>query len=850
MPHQIDRIIGAVEGATWAMTEPKLREMLAVIELRAVEGFEDYSTIRQAFAPRLGPEMFRSDDGHRVDVDGIRMVPLMGVLAPKMNMLTNFSGGTSMQLFTNQLNAALEDDTVKTVLILADSPGGEGGGIAEASQIIREAREGSGKRIVTFVDGLMGSAALWVGASAEFVVATKSADVGSQGVFAIHTETSKADAALGVTRTVIRAGENKNLFNSAEPLSDSALASAQKSVDTLNAMFVADMALNRNVSEQTVLNRFGQGELFTAAEARERGLIDDVFLFSEFIDRERRLNANTVSVSAGGGIQMNVSKRVKAALFANGLIESLEAEDNECAACLRTLAKFNGNKVEDMDDDAIVAMVHVGANATHLQAAELQSFVGIDAHGDEYVGQVAEPIRNAAIAEERARKAEITAIAATLRVGDTHTLAAINDNLTVEDARKKFTEIAADESGPISLVAGDASIDKLALGTTGALMGRLGREDLVQQEEREYGLSLSDASLMDIARVTLQTHGIRSSGDRRVDARSFLRIGTNGQEPIRFMTGVDGNVTKLAADDPVVNRRGQHPDALSNLMGRMLDVGYAQAPTTFQVYTKNVPDLPDFRPKTFLETAVFQELDVMGEDDMHQQLKFESAIKAMIEVVRYGNKVGLTIEMVVDDDIATFATQLETLASAAGDTVDNSCRTMLTSNPTMLDAAVMFSTARGNYIDTGGGVPSATQAKEHRRLHRLIKGFGSTRPQNRPPTTALVPAALEEDALQTFTFFGDPKVAQTDSAINTHRGTVTPTIDSMLDDFSAVQWYTFTSTQLAPIAKAHLRGSGGMRGTRTTWSDPDRGTRYVALDMTLGLTPLNFRGAVLNSGTA
>ena len=854
MPHQIERIIAAFESSVWAMQEEKLTQIAAFLDQRANADLADFSSVRAAFVPKEGPEIFRDTDGTRLDVDGIRILPLFGVLTARANMISSFSGGTSMEIFGQHFRVALADDSVKTILIHVDSPGGEAQAVSELSQLIRSSR--GVKRIVSFTEGVMASGALWIGTAADVVVATKSAQVGSQGVFRLHSENSKAAEEAGVKRTVIRAGENKIAANGIEPLTDKSRASLQKLVNAMNEMFVADMALNRGVTEEFVLDRFGRGSVFFASEARERGLVDDVLLFEEFIDQERRLNANHTVVSTGGSRQMQISQRVKAALFANGCIESMEACDEVCVAYLRALTKARNVKLEDQSDDNLVRMVAIEElpdnwGSSRMLALEHSATLtaGIDAHGNEYVAAVTEPIRSAAIAEERTRIAEITAIGTTLGISDTEVLAAHTQNLTVDKAREKFNEILANANQGVSLVPGDASIDKLTLGVTGVLVDRSGFPDKVSQEEREYGYSLVDCSLIEIAKASLQTHGLRPSGDRQTDARAWLALGTGqGGARVRLVDGPGGLVHKLAvADDPVVSRRGDFPDALSNLMGRMLDIGYAQAPQTFQVYTKSIPDLPDFRPKTFLETAIFQELDVMGEDDPHQQLKFENAIKAVIEVVRYGNKIGLTIEMVVDDDLGVFSTQLQTLASAAGDTIDNSCRTMLTSNPVMLDGTAMFTAGRGNLV-ASGAVPSSTSAKEHRRLHRLIKGYGSTRPQNRPPTTALVPAKLEEDALQTFTFFGDPKVANTDSAINTHRGTITPTIDSMLDDFDADAWYTFTDTRLAPLAKAHLRGAGGERGTRSTWSDPDTGSRYVALDMTLGLTPLNFRGAVLNPG--
>lgn len=851
MPHQIDRVVRAMQSAVWAMEEQKLREIEAFLVLRA-EGWDDYAGARQAFMPQTGSDMFRDEEGRRVDVDGIRYLTVFGVLTPRANMLTSFSGGTSTSMYMKELQRAADDDNVKTILVHVDSPGGEAGMIAEASELMREVR--SKKRIVVMAEGLMASGALWLGTAGSVVYATRGSLVGSQGAYTIHTDVSKMREEAGITDTVVRSGKNKALANKVEPLTDAARAQLQERVDSINRLFVADLAKNRGVTEQFVLDRFGQGDVFRAAEAKERQMIDDVLPVNQVIERERRHNANRTSISIGGG-KMNVSTRVKAALLAAAVIETMEASDAECLAYLRGLCKAKGLKLEEQKDEDLIKLVYAEDSAEeNAEDKAEETTTGIDAQGREYRTAVLEPVRQfTADGDERVRVAEITAIGRTLGVSSDDILTAHTDGLSVEEARKRFKEQATEANRGVSVVPGDSSIDKVCSGLTGAILERAGLVNEVTQDERANGASLSGLSMMEMARATLAVYGMRSSGDAETDALAFLSLGVpGGGHKVKFVPGLNGGVRKLmVADDVSVNRRGDHPDALSNLMGRMLDIRPPQAETTYPVYSRQLQDLPDFRPKTFLETAAFQELDLISEDDMHQQLKFESNLKATIEAHRYGNKVGLTFEMITDDDIGTFAQQLETLRDAAVYTLDNKCRSLLVSNPVLADGTVLFHSSRGNLISGGGslGAPSAAIAAEHRRLHRLIKGFGTTRPMNLPPRSALLPVAHEEVALQTFLVaVQDAKVANADSNINTVRGTITPTIDSMLDSFSADAWYTFSDTRQAPIVYAYLRGTGGARGTRTTWFDPDRGTRYVALDVAFGIAPFTARGSVKNNG--
>ena len=83
------------------------------------------------------------------------------------------------------------------------------------------------------------------------------------------------------------------------------------------------------------------------------------------------------------------------------------------------------------------------------------------------------------------------------------------------------------------------------------------------------------------------------------------------------------------------------------------------------------------------------------------------------------------------------------------------------------------------------------------------------------------------------------------------RGTIKPVFDAMLGEYTASggdkAWYTIVP-KYKPFIYGHLRGKGGSRGYRTTWVDPDTGTRYVAIDMWAGYAALNWRGCVKNPG--
>jgi ClpP class serine protease len=83
----------------------------------------------------------------------------------------------------------MADESIGAIVIQIDSPGGNVAGTPEVARKIYEAR-GKGKAIIAQADSLMASAAYYIGAAADEIVATPSSEVGSIGVYAVHEDAS------------------------------------------------------------------------------------------------------------------------------------------------------------------------------------------------------------------------------------------------------------------------------------------------------------------------------------------------------------------------------------------------------------------------------------------------------------------------------------------------------------------------------------------------------------------------------------------------------------------------------------------------------------------------------------
>lgn len=213
----------------------------------------------------------------------VAVLPVMGTIAKRLNMLSEFSGGFSIERWQRAFREAVNDPDVKSILLQVDSPGGSVYGVQELADEIYEAR--SRKYIVAHADDLAASAAYWLGSAANEFVVTPSGEVGSIGVIAMHVDYSEALASEGIKVSFITAGENKAEGNAYEPLPEDARAFMQSRVNDYYQAFLKTVARGRGKSVADVEKNFGQGRVFGADRAKSVGMVDRIATLADTIDR-------------------------------------------------------------------------------------------------------------------------------------------------------------------------------------------------------------------------------------------------------------------------------------------------------------------------------------------------------------------------------------------------------------------------------------------------------------------------------------------------------------------------------------------------------------------------------------
>jgi signal peptide peptidase SppA len=257
-----------VLNAPWAIVPDKLVD-IGDIYMRHVRGER---LDAQAIQAAIGDRGARADREFAV-VNGVAIIPITGVLAKRANLMENVSGpgATSTQLLARDFRQALEDDDVNSILLWIDSPGGTVDGTQAMANVVRKAR--GKKRVWALADGLMASAAYWIGSAAEKIfIADDTTTIGSIGVVSIHIDRSRALEQDGIKVTEITAGKYKRVTSDVSPLSDAGRKKLQSVVDHTYSIFVNEVSEHLGVDVDTVLEKMAEGRTFIGQNAIDVGL--------------------------------------------------------------------------------------------------------------------------------------------------------------------------------------------------------------------------------------------------------------------------------------------------------------------------------------------------------------------------------------------------------------------------------------------------------------------------------------------------------------------------------------------------------------------------------------------------
>jgi protease-4 len=298
--------------------------------------------------------------------DSIALIEAEGPILTGTDQGTNpFTGGKS--IYSDDLAQAIlraaKASSVKAIILRLNSPGGSDTASEQILDAIRVAKSKK-KPVVVSMATYAASGGYWVSSEASAIVAEPTTLTGSIGVFGGKFALGPALAKFGVdVRQAGVGGEYAGAFGVGQPFTAQQRAAFSGWMDHIYNGFVARVAAGRRLPEARV-REIAKGRVWTGAQAKGLGLVDEVGGFYQAVDKAKDL----------AGLQGDIP--IRRMTPSEGPFEALQKALGVSATSARTLAAaawiFGDPRAQSVLDRVAEARLKSEGHATVLADTPLR----------------------------------------------------------------------------------------------------------------------------------------------------------------------------------------------------------------------------------------------------------------------------------------------------------------------------------------------------------------------------------------------------------------------------------------------------------------------------------------------
>ena len=206
----------------------------------------------------------------------IAIVKVSGTIEPQQST-TAFGSEQSYRHDTtlDYIDYLIHDPDNVGILLYVDSPGGT---VYEAEELylkLEEYKNETQRPIWNYMARYAASGGYYVGMMSDVIYANPNTTTGSIGVIMSGYDMAGLYEKLGIREVMITSGVNK-----ATTFTDEQIEIYQVIVDEYYGRFVEIIANGRDMTEEEV-RALADGRIYTAKQAKENGLIDEIALYDE-----------------------------------------------------------------------------------------------------------------------------------------------------------------------------------------------------------------------------------------------------------------------------------------------------------------------------------------------------------------------------------------------------------------------------------------------------------------------------------------------------------------------------------------------------------------------------------------
>lgn len=309
-------------------------------------------------------------------------------------------------------------------------------------------------------------------------------------------------------------------------------------------------------------------------------------------------------------------------------------------------------------------------------------------------------------------------------------------------------------------------------------------------------------------------------GAKMTDRARGMYRGMKAVDLVREVLAWGGVATRGLTHDEIVQRglmaTSDFPNILANTASKTLRAAYEAAPRTFIPWTRDI-QLPDFKSYNILRRGETPQLALLNE---HGEFKRGSVkeSKETVQLKTYGITVGLTRQLIVNDDLGAMVSIPSDFGQSAATLESDVVYWLLLNNPALnQDSVAVFNSAHNNLAASGTALDITPMSTMRAKMAKQTGVDGKT-VLNLLATYVLVPPELISRAEQLLASFAAakntdvvPEGLKNLKPISEARLSVgvTNTDAGLAAQAGSATAYYLASTQVDTIVTAHLQGQDG-----------------------------------------
>jgi len=228
----------------------------------------------------------------------IALIDVTGILINESRWHLLAAGEHPVSLLLEQLDKAGRDQRVKAVILRINSPGG---GVVASELMYDEILHfrKSGKPVVAVMMDVAASGGYYIACACDEIVAQPSTVTGSIGVMMQMFDFSGTMSKIGIQSDAISSGTFKDIGSPFRTMRPEERELFQQIINEMYERFVDRVVAGRSKLDEPTVRGLADGRVFTASQARDKGLIDRIATMRDTISAiKKRIGSKRIRLVA------------------------------------------------------------------------------------------------------------------------------------------------------------------------------------------------------------------------------------------------------------------------------------------------------------------------------------------------------------------------------------------------------------------------------------------------------------------------------------------------------------------------------------------------------------------------